>query len=83
MIGFSKKILLLSGFPSIQETDCPITDTQFYKVMAKVDDLLGTNYRGTHTIRKIAAYHVYMQSSYNIGLVMQLLNPSSEAMTLT
>lgn len=35
------------------------------------------------TIKKIGIYRVYMQSNYNIGLVMQLLNYSSEAMTLT
>ena len=33
-------------------------------------------------MRKTGAYRVYMQSYYNIGLVMHLLNHSSEAMTL-
>jgi len=51
--------------------------------MAKVGDLLGINYLGTQTIRKTGAYRVYMQANYNIGLGMQLLNHSSEAMTLT
>ncbi|MDF3265994.1 tyrosine-type recombinase/integrase [Lactiplantibacillus plantarum] len=32
---------------------------------------------------KTGAYRVYTQSNYNIGLVMNLLNHSSEAMTLT
>lgn len=32
--------------------------------------------------RKTGAYRVYTQSNYNIGLVMHLLNHSSEAMTL-
>ena len=45
--------------------------------------LLGINYLGTHTMRKTGAYRVYTQSNYNIGLVMHLLNHSSEAMTLT
>lgn len=70
-------------FPSIQHPERHITEKQFYKVMAKVGDLLGINYLGTHTMRKTGAYRVYMQSNYNIGLVMQLLNHSSEAMTLT
>lgn len=70
-------------FPSSQHPECHITEKQFYKVMAKVGDLLGINYLGTHTMRKTGAYRVYMQSNYNIGLVMQLLNHSSEAMTLT
>ncbi|MGB2563094.1 site-specific integrase [Leuconostoc mesenteroides] len=70
-------------FPSIQHPERHITEKQFYKVMAKVGDLLGITYLGTHTMRKTGAYRVYMQSNYNIGLVMKLLNHSSEAMTLT
>lgn len=69
-------------FPSIQHPDRHITEKQFYKVMSKVGDLLGINYLGTHTMRKTGAYRVYTQSNYNIGLVMHLLNHSSEAMTL-
>ena len=63
--------------------DRHITEKQFYKVMTRVGDLLGINYLGTHTMRKTGAYRVYTQSNYNIGLVMHLLNHSSEAMTLT
>ena len=69
-------------FPSIQHSDRHITEKQFYKIMSKVGDLLGINYLGTHTMRKTGAYRVYTQSNYNIGLVMHLLNHSSEAMTL-
>ena len=67
-------------FPSTSHPDRHITEKQFYKVMARVGDLLGINYLGTHTMRKTG---VYTQSNYNIGLVMHLLNHSSEAMTLT
>lgn len=69
-------------FPSTKHLDQHITEKQFYKVMAKVGDLLGLDYLGTHTMRKTGAYRVYMQSNYNIGIVMHLLNHSSEAMTL-
>ena len=69
-------------FPSIKHPDKHITEKQFYKIMAKVGDLLDLDYLGTHTMRKTGAYRVYMQSNYNIGLVMHLLNHSSEAMTL-
>jgi integrase len=69
-------------FPSIQHPDRHITEKQFYKIMSKVGNLLGINYLGTHTMRKTGAYCVYTQSNYNIGLVMHLLNHSSEAMTL-
>ena len=70
-------------FPSTQPPDRHITEKQFYKIMSKTGDLLGINYLGTHTMRKTGAYRVYTQSNYNIGLVMNLLNHSSEAMTLT
>ena len=33
-------------------------------------------------MRKTGAYRVYVQSNYDIGLVMSLLNHSSQAMTL-
>ncbi|MDN5584860.1 MAG: site-specific integrase [Lactobacillus sp.] len=69
-------------FPSLQHPERHITEKQFYKIMSKVADLLGTNYLGTHTMRKTGAYRVYTQSNYNIGLVMNLLNHSSETMTL-
>ncbi|MCM2626703.1 site-specific integrase [Lactiplantibacillus plantarum] len=69
-------------FPSIQHPERHITEKQFYKIMSKVGDLLSINYLGTHTMRKTGAYRVYTQSNYNIGLVMYLLNHSSEAMTL-
>lgn len=69
-------------FPSIQHPELHITEKQFYKIMSKVGELLGINYLGTHTMRKTGAYRVYTQSNYNIGLVMHLLNHSSEAMTL-
>lgn len=69
-------------FPSSSDPDKHINEKQFYKVMARVGDLLGLDYLGTHTMRKTGAYRVYVQSHYNIGLVMTLLNHSSEAMTL-
>lgn len=69
-------------FPSTTRPQKHIDERQFYNIMHSVGDLLGINYLGTHTMRKTGAYRVYVQSHYNIGLVMQLLNHSSEAMTL-
>ena len=69
-------------FPSIKNPNRHITEKQFYKIMHKTGDLLGIDYLGTHTMRKTGAYRVYTQTNYNIGLVMSLLNHSSEAMTL-
>ena len=50
--------------------------------MKKVGELLNIDYLGTHSMRKTGAYRVYMQSHYDIALVMELLNHSSQAMTL-
>ena len=69
-------------FPSTTRPDKHIDERQFYNVMHRVGDLLDINYLGTHTMRKTGAYRVYVQSNYNIGLVMRLLNHSREAMTL-
>jgi len=69
-------------FPSMQRPDRHVSEKQFYKVMAKTGDLLSINYLGTHTMRKTGAYRVYVQSNYNIALVMRLLNHSSQQMTL-
>ena len=69
-------------FPSTRDHSRHITEKQFYKIMHKTGDLLGIDYLGTHTMRKTGAYRVYIQTNYNIGLVMQLLNHSSQAMTL-
>ena len=69
-------------FPSSRDHYRHITEKQFYKIMARTGDLLGINYLGTHSMRKTGAYRVYTQTHYNIGLVMSLLNHTSEAMTL-
>lgn len=69
-------------FPSMQRPNRHVSEKQFYKIMAKTGDLLGINYLGTHTMRKTGAYRVYIQSNYNIALVMRLLNHSSQQMTL-
>lgn len=69
-------------FPSFANPDNHISGHTYYEVMQKAGDLLGLNYLGTHTMRKTGAYRVYEQSNHNIGLVMKLLNHSSEAVTL-
>lgn len=69
-------------FPSITRPERHITGSQYYKVMHHVGDWLGLDYLGTHTMRKTGAYRVYTQTNYNIGLVMDLLNHSSQSETL-
>ena len=69
-------------FPSTTHPERHITEKQYNKIMHKTGELLSIGYLGTHTMRKTGAYRVYEQSGHNIGLVMKLLNHSSEAMTL-
>ena len=69
-------------FPSSQHPENHISIKQYYKVIRRVSDLLEIDYLGTHTMRKTGAYRVYVQSNYDIALVMSLLNHSSQAMTL-
>lgn len=69
-------------FPSSKRPERHITEKQYYKIMADTGDWLGIPYLGTHTMRKTGAYRVYQQSNHDIGLVMHLLNHSSEKMTL-
>lgn len=69
-------------FPSSQHPEKHVSIKQYYKVLKKVGDLLNIDYLGTHSMRKTGAYRVYVQSNYDIGLVMSLLNHSSQAMTL-
>ncbi|GAJ26844.1 integrase/recombinase plasmid associated [Liquorilactobacillus sucicola DSM 21376 = JCM 15457] len=69
-------------FPSTTNPSKHITRKQYYKIITHAGDLLGLNYLGTHTMRKTGAYIVYKETNYNIGLVMQLLNHSSQRATL-
>ena len=69
-------------FPSSEHPENHVSIKQYYKVIKKVGELLNIDYLGTHSMRKTGAYRVYMQSHYDIALVMELLNHSSQAMTL-
>ncbi len=69
-------------FPSFERPQLPLDPRQYWRIMDKTGDALGIDYLGTHTMRKTGAYLVYEQTDHNIGLVMKLLNHSSEAVTL-
>ncbi|RVU70394.1 MULTISPECIES: tyrosine-type recombinase/integrase [Lactobacillus] len=69
-------------FPSFTHAEKPIGRKQYWQIMKKVGVNLHLDYLGTHTMRKTGAYRVYEQTNHNIALVMQLLNHSSEQMTL-
>lgn len=69
-------------FPSLTNNSRHISEKQYYKIISKVGKMLGIDYLGTHTMRKTGAYMVYIQSDFNIALVMDLLNHSTERMAL-
>lgn len=69
-------------FPSFSRPEKHIDRKRYYRIMYKVGQKLNIPYLGTHTMRKTGAFKVYEQTNHNIGLVMKLLNHSSEEVTL-
>lgn len=70
-------------FPSFTHPEKHIDRKRYYMIMHRVGEFLNIPYLGTHTMRKTGAFKVYEQTNHNIGLVMKLLNHSSEEVTLT
>lgn len=69
-------------FPSLRRPADHLEGHSFYKIVHAVGLSMGIDWIGSHTMRKTGALMVYNQSGKNIGLVMKLLNHSSEAVTL-
>lgn len=59
-----------------------ISTTQAYRVLKAAADAIGIEHFGTHSLRKTFGYWTYKQSKYNIGLIMDIFNHTSPAMTL-
>ena len=55
---------------------------QAYRVLKECADLLGIQNFGTHSLRKTWGYWTYKISLYNIGLIMDTFNHSSQSITL-
>lgn len=54
-----------------------------YRAMARAADDIGLEENiGAHSIRKTKAYHLYVDSGYDIGLVMDLLQHDEAGSTL-
>ena len=70
-------------FLSRKGANKPITCTQAYRILneAAAACKIDINF-GTHTMRKTWAYWTYKSTGNNIGLVMDMLNHSSPAITL-
>ena len=55
---------------------------QAYKVLKEAANLCGVENFGTHSMRKTWGYWTYKASKFNIGLIMQTFNHSSQNITL-
>ncbi|OGO77185.1 MAG: recombinase XerD [Clostridiales bacterium GWB2_37_7] len=67
-------------FPSKKGTH--IGRIQAYRVLKEAADLVGIENFGTHSLRKTWGYWTYKMSKYNIGLIMDTFNHSSQSITL-
>lgn len=59
-----------------------ISATQAYRVLKNAAVAVGIENFGTHSLRKTWGYWTYKISRYNIGLIMDMFNHSSQAITL-
>jgi integrase len=59
-----------------------ISTTQAYRILKEAADAVGIQNFGTHSCRKAWAYWTYKASRYNIGLIMDMFNHTSERITL-
>lgn len=55
---------------------------QAYKVLKEAADICYVENFGTHSLRKTWGYWTYRASKYNIGLIMDTFNHSSQSITL-
>ncbi len=59
-----------------------ISITQAYRVLKAGAEAVGIENFGTHSLRKTWGYWTYKASRYNIGLIMDVFNHSSQNITL-
>lgn len=55
---------------------------QAYRVLKEASNAIGIQNFGTHSLRKTWGYWTYQISRYNIGLIMDTFNHSSQGITL-
>ncbi|MTI46764.1 MAG: recombinase XerD [Firmicutes bacterium] len=55
---------------------------QAYRVLKEAANIIGVENFGTHSLRKTWGYWTYKMSRYNIGLIMDTFNHSSQNITL-
>ena len=59
-----------------------IQRVQAYKVLKEASTVCNVENFGTHSMRKTWGYWTYKASKYNIGLIMEMFNHSSQNVTL-
>ena len=59
-----------------------ISRIQAYRILKGAACMVGIENFGTHSMRKTWGYHTYKASKYNIGLIMDMFNHSSQKITL-
>lgn len=69
-------------FKSRKGRNQPITRYRAYKIIKIACNACGVYNVGTHTLRKTFGLFLYEQSEKNIGMIMDILNHSSENITL-
>ena len=69
-------------FKSRKGKNKAITRQTAYEIIKKACNDCGVYNVGTHTLRKTFGYFLYMQSKNNIAMLMEILNHSSENITL-
>jgi integrase len=62
--------------------DGHIQRIQAYKVLKEAANMCNVENFGTHSMRKTWGYWTYKASKYNIGLIMEMFNHSSQNVTL-
>lgn len=69
-------------FQSRKGTNKPISRIQAYRTLKKTADKLNIENFGTHSLRKTWGYFTYKKSKFNIALIMDMFNHSSQKITL-
>lgn len=59
-----------------------ISRIQAYRALKEAANVVGIENFGTHSMRKTWGYWTYKESRYNIGLIMDTFNHSSQSITL-
>ena len=65
-----------------RKTGNNIKRIQAYKVLKEAANVCGVENFGTHSMRKTWGYWTYKASKFNIGLIMETFNHSSQNITL-